>query len=152
MNFTMDITKILLIIVILSLLGINVFYYLARTTDIVKTVGEKAVSETVDATKSIIQTSAQGTKLGVDIASGTISSGLDVLDQAIGINHNLTPQTPLRPDDSDSSIQNAGKRGFCYIGTEGNTRSCIRVGGNDLCMSGDIYPTIAVCMNPNLRA
>jgi hypothetical protein len=23
---------------------------------------------------------------------------------------------------------------------------------NDMCMSGDIFPTQAVCMNPNLRA
>jgi hypothetical protein len=150
-GFHLDITKILFIFLILTILGINVFYYLARTTDIVASVGEKSISKTVDTTKSIVQTSAEGTKFGADIASGTISSGLDVLEQSIGVKPNLQPQKPVVPDDSDSSIQILGRKGFCYIGTEGKTRTCMQVGVHDQCMSGNIYPTMAICMNPNLR-
>lgn len=152
-GFNLDITKILLIIVILSILGINVFYYLARTTDIIKTVGEKSISKTVDITKSTVSTSAKGAKLGTDIAEGTVTGGLDILEQSIGVKPTVQPQKQqIIPDDSDSNIQVVGKKGYCYIGSEGKRRSCMNVGVNDTCMSGDIYPTMAICMNPNLRA
>ena len=58
-------------------------------------------------------------------------------------------------DDSYSSIQaskGSGKTGWCYIGEERNTRSCIQVGETDKCMSGDIFPSQEICVNPNLRA
>lgn len=45
-----------------------------------------------------------------------------------------------------------GKSGWCFIGEERGIRSCSEIGVNDMCMSGDIFPTQAVCMNPNLRA
>ena len=58
-------------------------------------------------------------------------------------------------DDSYSSIQSAnssGKAGWCYIGEERGIRSCSQVGVNDTCMSGDIFPSSEVCVNPTLRA
>ena len=58
-------------------------------------------------------------------------------------------------DDSYSTIQSSkssGKSGWCYIGEDRGFRSCIKVGENDQCMSGDIFPTEDVCVNPNLRA
>jgi hypothetical protein len=55
-------------------------------------------------------------------------------------------------DDSISSIQkNQSKSGFCYIGEEKGVRSCMRVSENDKCMSGDIFPTREICINPSLR-
>lgn len=62
-------------------------------------------------------------------------------------------QTPeINPDDSRSSIQTMGKSGWCYIGEEQGMRTCSEIGVNDICMSGDVFPTQAVCMNPSLRA
>lgn len=56
------------------------------------------------------------------------------------------------PDDSGSRTQNKpSKAGFCYIGEDRGFRSCIRVTENDTCMSGDIFPTKELCINPNLR-
>ena len=54
-------------------------------------------------------------------------------------------------DDANSSIQQ-GKMGWCFIGEDREFRSCAKVGINDTCMSGDIFPTKDVCVNPNLRA
>ena len=55
-------------------------------------------------------------------------------------------------DDSVSTIQKtSGKSGWCYIGNDNGTRTCSRVGENQMCMSGDIFPTSEVCVNPNLR-
>ena len=57
-------------------------------------------------------------------------------------------------DDSTSSIQmssTTGKAGWCYIGEERGFRTCAEVGVNDMCMSGDIFPSQQICVNPNLR-
>lgn len=55
-------------------------------------------------------------------------------------------------DDSASTIQKtSGKTGWCYIGNDNGTRTCARVGENQMCMSGDIFPTSEICVNPNLR-
>lgn len=56
-------------------------------------------------------------------------------------------------DDSSSSIQKGtSKAGFCYIGEDRGFRTCEEVGVNDTCMSGDIFPTRDICVNPQLRA
>ncbi len=47
--------------------------------------------------------------------------------------------------------KNGPKAGWCYIGTDDGFRSCSKVGENDVCMSGDIFPTQDVCVNPSLR-
>jgi hypothetical protein len=58
----------------------------------------------------------------------------------------------IRPDDSRSSIQTTGKSGWCYIGEDEGIRTCSEIGVNDVCMSGDVFPTQSVCVNPKLRA
>jgi hypothetical protein len=58
-------------------------------------------------------------------------------------------------DDSNSSIQqskSANKAGWCYIGEDRGFRSCINVSENDTCMSGNIFPSKEICINPSLRA
>ena len=58
------------------------------------------------------------------------------------------------PDDAGSRTQSSKSKsgaGFCYIGEDRGFRSCIKVGDGDTCMSGDIFPTEAICVNPNLR-
>jgi hypothetical protein len=78
--------------------------------------------------------------------------------------NSASPQTQQRQqqapssfaaDDASSSIQaskSAGKSGWCYIGEDRGFRSCIQVGENDACMSGDIFPSQDICVNPSLRA
>jgi len=54
-------------------------------------------------------------------------------------------------DEANSSIQGGGKSGWCYIGEDRGFRSCALVGVNDTCMSGDIFTSQEICVNPNLR-
>jgi hypothetical protein len=59
------------------------------------------------------------------------------------------------PDEAGSNTQlskGKSKSGFCYIGEDRGFRSCISVGEGDTCMSGDIFPTREVCINPSLRS
>ena len=69
-----------------------------------------------------------------------------------------TPESTMyndyNEDDSYSSIQQnkrTGKSGWCYIGEDRGFRSCSPVITSDTCMSGDIFPSKDMCVNPNLR-
>jgi len=83
--------------------------------------------------------------------STALNSAISSLNQTGGAQHDVPT---YQADDSYSSIQaskTAGKAGWCYIGEERGIRSCIAVGENDQCMSGDIFPSQEICVNPNLR-
>jgi len=56
------------------------------------------------------------------------------------------------PQQASSSVHDTGKAGWCLIGEDRGYRTCSKVGENDKCMSGDIFPTQQLCINPNLRA
>lgn len=44
-----------------------------------------------------------------------------------------------------------GKSGWCYIGEDQGYRTCAEVSASDKCMSGEIFPSQEICMNPNMR-
>jgi hypothetical protein len=60
-------------------------------------------------------------------------------------------QKDYQAHEASSSIHSAGRDGWCFIGEDRGFRSCAQIGVNDTCMSGDIFPTHEICMNPNLR-
>ena len=61
--------------------------------------------------------------------------------------------TDYEADESSSTIQRgaASKSGWCFIGEDRGFRTCAQVGVNDTCMSGDIFPSNEICINPTLR-
>ena len=61
-------------------------------------------------------------------------------------------QQDYQANEASSSVNSTGKSGWCYIGDDRGFRSCAQVSANDTCMSGDIFPSQEICMNPNLRA
>jgi hypothetical protein len=83
--------------------------------------------------------------------------------QNSSLNKALNSSTPEQSGNQDyqaletsssvhSSSAKSGKAGWCYIGEDRGYRTCAEVGANDTCMSGDIFPTQEICINPNLRA
>jgi len=181
----------IIIILILALIGINIFFYLAKGTEFASSIFNDIFGPilklfgytTLETTKQTIQTSATGTKAGVDVVSkttvGAINAGEDVLNLPQGQMASSSQQgTPVQqaiqtsdgngrdslekalenasstvnqgpsPDDSRSTFQKAG---WCFIGQDQGVRTCSEVGVNDMCMSGDIFPTQEICMNPSLR-
>lgn len=205
----------LIIFLILTLLGINVFAYLAKGTEETVSIFNKVFGpilaffgfSTLETTKQTVETSATGTKAGVDIVAGATTGAIDVVKETakqsiptptsgtyVGVS---TPQEvkgqqfkgqqassslPMKqrvnqkeneieqwqqgalekalqdassknnqgPVPSESSAV-TGKAGWCFIGEEQGIRTCSEIGVNDMCMSGDVFPNQAICMNPNLR-
>lgn len=60
-------------------------------------------------------------------------------------------QQDYEANEASSSVHGSGKSGWCYIGVDRGIRTCAEVGASDTCMSGDIFPSQEICMNPNLR-
>ena len=54
------------------------------------------------------------------------------------------------PHEASSSVH-AKESGWCFIGSDNGTRTCSKVEVDDVCMSGDIFPSHEICVNPNLR-
>ena len=47
--------------------------------------------------------------------------------------------------------QIANDSGFCYIGYDKGSRHCEDIQEAGICMSGEIFPSLEICMNPELR-
>lgn len=171
--------RYIFIVVILSFLGFNIFATLGNVTDYVEGILSPIVSlfgfgvgETI---KQTVNVSAKGAKTGINVAAGTVDNAVTLLEKSVGvkdvqfnridkksistekaINTAMTKKSEItvpEPDDATSSTQQfrKGKSGFCYIGEDRGFRSCIKIGEGDKCISGDIFPTNDICINPNLR-
>lgn len=162
----MTFIKIFLIITILALLGFNVFTYLAKGTDMITYVVQEYGTWIPESIKKTLNLTEKGTKLGLDVTAGTIDSAVNVIEKTAGLktkgqnSQNLSRalnvgnnamSSSSTADSADSEIQKAKKPGWCYVGSDRKFRSCVKVGVNDQCMSGDIFPTKDICINPSLR-
>jgi len=70
----------------------------------------------------------------------------------------LDQQVPYQDEDyaasSDGILQtakNRNKGGWCFVGEDRGYRSCLLVQENTGCMSGQVFPSEDVCVNPELR-
>jgi hypothetical protein len=181
-------TTWLIIIFVLSFLGINIFFYLAKgtqdITDIFKPLVDVILSIFGKITGQVINLSAEGAKTVVKATTGVVDKTADVVDSGLSKVQDIATGTPIEntfpqpditqsnalnralntsaqtgpntneyeADESSSNIQNgAPKAGWCYIGEDRGFRSCAKVGVNDKCMSGDIFPSHEICVNPSLR-
>ena len=170
----LSVMKYVLIILVLAFLGLNIFTTLGDVTDSTNKILAPflsmlgyGVGETV---KQTAQVASSGTKFAADAATSTVDNTVAIMEQSIETNNskfnridnndkNISSAInkkiyPLpEPDDSTSTTQRnqKNKSGYCYIGEDRGFRSCIKVGEGDKCMSGDIFPSEDICLNPTLR-
>ena len=129
-----------------------------------------SAGELVNTTSGV---AADAAKLGVDIAEGTARSvgdllinaskgGMDEsqrrsLSESIRSPHGCTDNVASapNPEDSGSDIQKSiaskkGSGGWCLVGEYNGARSCVGMDEHDKCMSGQIFPSQKMCLNPTL--
>lgn len=128
-----------------------------------------------ETTKATVDVTSTGLKKGIDITSDTLKKGANILKEASlqnklkennenmsdnniinNLNNKLNNKNNLNieptPDNSNSNIQNRPKKNYCFIGENSNgSRTCTEMSESDKCMSGDIFPSLDICINPNLR-
>jgi hypothetical protein len=175
--------KYVLVVLVLAMLGYNLFSTLGNLTEFVTSIFALLLSSfgivVGDGVKTTANTAAGGGKFALDAAAGTITSATGLLQDALRQN---TPEAdavttksnkvmdsinnsdsdgrrrrvrpPPTADESTSNTQRSTskrKGGYCYIGEENGIRSCLRVSDASMCMSGDVFPTSDICVNPRLR-
>ena len=190
-----------LLVILLAILGINIFAYLGMLSDTFIQIFRPIIADIAyygsETVKNTIDTSAEGSKLGIDVAAGTLTSAIDLgqkaassssssssssyqdddLEETVISDHNLKQsinnkkikknsglkdqtshkqekESSIIPDNIDSQLQQtkpSKKAGYCYIGEDRGFRSCIKVSEQDTCMSGNIFPSQNICINPSLR-
>ena len=155
-NFLQSTTfKVIMLILILAILGINLFRYLANTTDIITNYFSEPVLHilsnigllTLDTTKTVAITADKGIKATSntikDVVTGTI-------DKTTHLGRAIQYKKKQHSPEADSSLGYIQTSGYCYIGEDRGFRSCIKVEDSP-CLSGMIYPTKEHCIHPHLR-
>jgi hypothetical protein len=64
-----------------------------------------------------------------------------------------SPNPIPEPNSNSSSSKEyePNKSGWCYVGETKEKRVCAQLGKDEKCMSGNIFPSYDLCVNPNLR-
>jgi hypothetical protein len=179
-NIIITILLILLVFSLLGINLLNIFGNIfQKIIDIFNPVISKTLADLGYSSGNIIsQTSdlaADASKQGIDILNGTFHSVGDLLVKAseergyhapsaldIAINRDTTrnkqppmvaPEEP-RPNGTTNPIQSPAnaKYKWCLVGEYNGGRGCVSVTDADKCLSGKIYPSKAVCWNPNISA
>jgi len=179
------ILNVIAIVIILALLGINIFYYLGDAADFTATIVDPIYKlfgyDTSDTIKQTVKTSAKGANVAVDSTAKATKQSIDyvedIFDDTLPSNNTTMAQSKQnttvaqdklnnRPvvnsnvtasNEDDNLIINSvtpktsGSVGYCYIGEDRGHRSCADISDESLCMSGEIFPSRDLCVNPNLR-
>jgi hypothetical protein len=71
--------------------------------------------------------------------------------------HHGAKKDDAEPTKSDSAIQQPiasqkSKAGWCFVGDYDGTRGCVELDEHDKCMSGQIFPSQKMCLNPAYTA
>jgi len=83
-----------------------------------------------------------------DSGSGSDSDS----DSDVGSKSKSGSGTDYKASVSHTTVNTTGKSGWCYVGTDRGFRTCAQVSAKNKCMSGDIFPTNDLCINPKLRS
>lgn len=168
---------ILVLLLVLTFFGINLLSIFANLLQGVATYILPSLANVLAmfgySTGELINTTADvaadASKLGIDIAEGTAQSVGNLLktasagkmdekqkrslDQALKSPYCPDASHIPEPDKSTSSIQQSGKSapgGWCFAGEYDGVRGCVAMSEHGKCMSGQIFPTQKMCLNPNL--
>jgi len=161
-------TNILIFLLVLSLLGFNVYVYLAKGTMTFLEFFQETVYRMFGLFSQTISVSAEGASASLEVAD----VGLDNIKKSVELpgeevegekegpslreekeDSDVNPLTNKRETGEDYEASEAtSKVGWCFVGEDRGYRSCAEVGAADKCMSGDIFPSKEICVNPSLRA
>ena len=145
---------IAVVVVILAILGFNIFIYLAKGVNVFAYILEHIMS----LMGSVVQLIGKGTdktldltKIGAETIVDDKSNKKRELDKALDEKKSRGKRSVLPNSTDATKIQTGNKKGWCYVGTDRDYRSCLKVNSNDICSSGKLYNTKEQCVHPELR-
>jgi len=164
---------LLLFVLLFSYLGINILTILGdsmeRFVDFVSPMVTEFLVLTGYSTGSVINKTADvvsdTAKETIDIAEGAVQNVGNLLMDA-GKKGRSRPNRPDQPpqqqqqhrhepepDAPENTIQKpitSNKYNWCLVGEYQNKRGCMPISESDKCLSGQVFPTQKMCLNPNL--
>jgi hypothetical protein len=171
-----NIIIILCAIIILMLVNTNITIMLRNLLNIVYNFFIQILQMFGYVTGNVIITTADVAadvaRTGVDISEGTLQSVGRILannhsvfekqpsfkkslDEVVNTSNQPETQSIPEPDSSANPIQNpisADKSSWCLVGDYKGSRGCVEIGEYDKCLSGQIFPSQRLCLNPALSA
>lgn len=155
-NNTWYYIKMLFLLLLITLLGLNVYYYVTEgITFFSKMFGdgiqntERETEKGAKAIEKALETTEKKDDLEDDDDEDVkldLKKTLKKEDRG-----NEKNKTVPSPDLSSHDDLENSKKQYCYVGNLGGKRSCAEIQDSDKCISGDIFPTEQICINPNLR-
>uniref|UniRef100_A0A6C0EX76 Uncharacterized protein n=1 Tax=viral metagenome TaxID=1070528 RepID=A0A6C0EX76_9ZZZZ len=166
---------LLVVLLIFSFLGINILTILGNIFQNFVQIFGPMVSQILSifgyTTGTVLNKTADvvsdTAKAGIDIAEGSIQSVGNILRDASNPNVNDKTKYSLdnalntgkvssgepNADSSENPIQrpiSSGKQTWCLVGEYQGKRGCIEVNEHDRCLSGQVFPSQKMCLNPTL--
>lgn len=166
----------MLIIILLTFLGVNVFLYLAQGSEFIANLLNPLLGASLGIAGETVDVAAEGGKSALDIVNSITKIGLletqAVAKKAKNMNElsssKLNIELPDVPDNNTlnrninikrKKEKNVGSYDgtdtsgqWCYVGEYNGIRNCRKLEKGDVCMSGNIFPNRDICINPTLRA
>jgi len=167
------IIMILIVLLIFSFLGINLLNILGDFIERLVTVFAPFISRVLSTfgytTGTVISKTADvvgdASKTGIDLAEGAahslgdlfikVSKGGDGKDLDTTINTSPVKIEEPKPDAPENPIQKpitSGKTQWCLVGEYEGRRGCIDINEHDKCLSGQVFPTQKLCLNPTFTS
>ena len=163
---------ILVFILVLSFVGINLLYLTGNVVDYLNKLFGPFILNILSVfgytTGTIINTSAEvvgeSAKFGIDVAQDSIQNVGNLLKKssenidpkmknALDSSINVGIYKPNEPEASTSQnpIQtsiSSKKSNWCLVGEYKEKRGCIEIAEGDKCISGQVFPSQKLCLNP----
>lgn len=138
--------KILLVILLLAFLGVNVLFYLGFSLKNIGGEFKKWITQLIELLEG-----KKKNKPSSPPKKNTIKKMKDAVEDP---SKRTSPKKRVKivePDADPIKVHTSGKSGYCNVGSWKGIRSCVKVNTKNECMSGDIFPTKEICINPTLR-
>ena len=165
-----------LIIILLTFLGVNVFFYLAQGSEFIANLLKPLLGTSLGVAGETVDVAAEGGKSAVDVvgsiakiglletqtvakkakkynelSSAKLDFGLPDIPDNNTLNRNIN--TKRKKEENVGSYEGNDSSGqWCYVGEYNGIRNCRQLEKGDVCMSGNIFPNRDICINPTLRA
>lgn len=134
-NVIYRIFRITLMIILICILALNAILFLNERTDIFTKYLGIPILKTTSTAKGTVNKANEGSKFILDVIKDSINDLFSLPEMAI--------KQFINGDN------NTGK--YCYIGKDQDKRVCVEIDDKDVCESNKIFPTMDVCINPNLK-
>jgi hypothetical protein len=148
-----------LFIQILSIFGYTAGTVIDKSTDVVTDVAKSGIDlagDTIQSAADLLKNASRDNvnqdainQMDSNNSNNSNNSNTNNIDKTI--NESKPKNNVPEPDNSVDPIQKpitAGKTNWCLVGEYQGKRGCIEVNDNSKCMSGQVFPSQKMCINP----